>query len=155
MRSWFPHAALTLALVAGATFAAAQERATTDQAATPDSTVGTGMPSAGATDDDITGSIGTVGIGYREILPLSDEQRGWIFMGVINLPEVPEAAVSPQEAAAAVPGSVELQELPAIVTRRIPLVGGYKFVKLEDRILLVDPANREVVAQIPRYKLVN
>ena len=155
MRSWFRHGALMLALVAGATLAAAQESATTDHTATPDSTVDAAVPSAGATDDDMTGSIGTVGIGHREILPLSDEQRGWIFMGVINLPEVPEAAISPQEAAAEVPNSVELRELPPIVTRRIPLVGGYKFVKLEDRILLVDPANREVVAQIPRYKLVN
>ena len=51
--------------------------------------------------------------------------------------------------------SVDLQDLPPIVTRRIPLVGGYKFVKLEDRILLVDPADRAVVAQIPRYKLIN
>jgi hypothetical protein len=153
MRSWFRHGAVMVALVAGATFAAAQERATTDHTATPDSTVG--VSSSSVADDDTTGSLGTVGIGHRETLPLSDEQRGWIFMGVINLPEVPDAAVSPQEAAAEVPNSVELRDLPAIVTRRIPLVGAYKFVKLEDRILLVDPANREVVAQIPRYKLIN
>lgn len=155
MRSWFRHGALMLALIGGATLARAQESATTDHMAIPDSTVGAATPSPGAMDDDMTGSIGSVGVGHREILPLSDEQRGWIFMGVINLPEVPEAVLSPQEAAAEVPSSVELRELPAIVTRRIPLVGGYKFVKLEDRILLVDPANRGVVAQIPRYKLVN
>jgi hypothetical protein len=153
MRSWFRHGAVMVALVASATFAAAQERATTDRTATPDSTVG--VSSSGVADDDTTGSLGTVGIGHGETLPLSDEQRGWIFMGVINLPEVPDAAVSPQEAAAEVPNSVELRDLPAIVTRRIPLVGAYKFVKLEDRILLVDPTNREVVAQIPRYKLIN
>ena len=151
MRSWFRHGALTLALVAGAPFAAAQE-STTSHKAMPDQTVGA---PAEATDNDMTGSIGTVGIGHREILPLSDEQRGWIFMGVINLPEVPDAAISPQDAAAELPASVELRELPAIVTRRIPMVGGYKFVKLEDRILLVDPADRGVVAQIPRYKLMN
>ncbi len=149
MRSWFRHGVVALALVAGTTLAAA-ESATTDHTAIGDQTVGAAVP-----DDDMTGSLGTVGIGHREILPLSDEQRGWIFMGVINLPEVPDAAISPQEAAAELPDSVELRELPPIVTRRIPLVGGYKFVKLEDRILLVDPANREVVAQIPRYKLVN
>ena len=38
-------------------------------------------------------SIGTVGIGSREALPLSDEQRSWIFLGVMNLPDVPEVAV--------------------------------------------------------------
>jgi hypothetical protein len=50
--------------------------------------------------------------------------------------------------------AVVLQDLPAMVTRKIPLVGNYKFVKLEDRILLVNPDSREVVAEIPRYKLV-
>jgi hypothetical protein len=150
MRSWFRHAALMLALLAGAALAVAQESAGTDH------TVGIATPPAGApVDDDTTGSTGTVGVGHGNILPLSDEQQGWIFLGVINLPDVPEATVSALEATAALPGSVELQELPAIVTQRIPLVGNYKFVKLEDRILLVDPANREVVAEIPRFKLVN
>jgi hypothetical protein len=147
MRSWLHHGALMLALLAGATLAVAQESA--------NHTVGASTSQAGVTEEDMTGSIGTVGVGHREIMPLSDEQRGWIFMGVINLPEVPDAAISPQEAAAELPDSVELRPLPPIVTRRIPLVGGFKFVKLEDRILLVDPDNREVVAQIPRYKLIN
>ena len=76
-------------------------------------------------------------------------------MGVINIPDVPDAPITAQEAAADLPASVDLQDLPPIVTRRIPLVGAYKFVKLDDRILLVDPADRAVVAQIPRYKLIN
>jgi hypothetical protein len=29
----------------------------------------------------------------------------------------------------------------------------HKFVKFDDRILVVDPASRQVVAMIPRYKL--
>jgi len=36
----------------------------------------------------------------------------------------------------------------------VPLVEGYKFVKLDDRILLVHPNTRIVVAWMPRYKLV-
>ena len=47
-----------------------------------------------------------------------------------------------------------LQELPASVTRDIPMVQGYKFVKLDDRILLVSPVDRTVVAEMPRYKTV-
>ena len=31
---------------------------------------------------------------------------------------------------------------------------GHKFVKFDDRILVVDPASRLIVAMIPRYKLV-
>jgi hypothetical protein len=149
MRSWICSGAVMLALVAGASLAGAQESATTDH------TVDAAVPSSNAADSDTTGSLGTVGIGHHEILPLSDEQRGWIFMGVINIPDIPDAPITAQEAAADLPPSVDLQELPPIVTRRIPLVGAYKFVKLDDRILLVDPADRVVVAQIPRYKLVN
>ena len=44
------------------------------------------------------------------------------------------------------------QELPASVTREIPMVLGYKFVKLDDRILLVSPIDRSVVAEMPRYR---
>jgi hypothetical protein len=32
------------------------------------------------------------------------------------------------------------------------MVQGYKFVKLDDRILLVSPFDRAVVADMPRYK---
>ena len=149
MRSWIRPGVLMLGLVAGVSLAGAQESATTDQ------TVGVAGPSSSAPDTDTTGSLGTVGIGHHEILPLSDEQRGWIFMGVINIPDVPDAPIIAQEAVNDLPPSVDLQELPPIVTRRIPLVGAYKFVKLDDRILLVDPADRAVVAQIPRYKLIN
>jgi hypothetical protein len=40
-----------------------------------------------------------------------------------------------------------------MVTRKVPQAKDYKFVKLEDRILLVHPDSRTIVAQIPRYKL--
>jgi hypothetical protein len=49
---------------------------------------------------------------------------------------------------------VELHEIPAMVVRRIPEVDGYRFVKLEDRILLVSADTRHVETMIPRYKLV-
>jgi hypothetical protein len=48
---------------------------------------------------------------------------------------------------------VALQELPSSVIRQIPLVEGHKFVKFDDRIVVVNPASRLVVAMIPRYKL--
>ena len=50
--------------------------------------------------------------------------------------------------------TIELQDLPAMVVRRIPEVRGYKFVKLDDRILVVSAATRQIEAMIPRYKLV-
>jgi hypothetical protein len=147
MRSWIRHGAIALVLLAGTGLAAAQDSAATGQG------VENVAPYDAIAEDDTTGSIGTVGLGHPEILPLSDEQRGWIFLGVINLPDVPDVDVT-APLATALSDAVMLQELPAMVTRRIPLVGNYKFVKLEDRILLVNPDSREVVAEIARYKLV-
>jgi hypothetical protein len=72
----------------------------------------------------------------------------------MKLRDAPVADVPVPGPAAALPRSVALQELPASVTREIPMVQGYKFVKLDDRILLVSPADRTVVAEMPRYHLI-
>jgi hypothetical protein len=106
------------------------------------------MAAAGDYWDSVTGSVG----GEANFLPLSDEQRGHIFDGIMRLRNAPVARVQPS--AAALPRSVALQDLPASVTADIPMVQGYKFVKLDDRILLVHPADRTVVAVMPRYKTV-
>jgi hypothetical protein len=103
------------------------------------------------TSADVTGSIGGA-TGAR--LPLTDEQRGHIFDGIMKLRDAPVADVPAPDAIAALPNSVPLQELPASVTREIPMVLGYKFVKLDDRILLVRPRDRSVVAEMPRYHTV-
>jgi Protein of unknown function (DUF1236) len=102
---------------------------------------------------DLTGTTGSgsiSGAGSAHALPLSDEQRGHIFDGIMKLDDAPVADLPAP--AAAVPSSVPLQELPAGVTREIPLLQGYKFVKLDDRILLVSPVDRAVVAEMPRYR---
>jgi len=99
---------------------------------------------------DVTGSIG--GLADARRLPLTDEQRGHIFDGIMKLHNAPVAEVPAPAATSALPSSVALQELPASVTREIPMVLGYKFVKLDDRILLVSPIDRAVVAEMPRYR---
>jgi hypothetical protein len=90
-------------------------------------------------------------------IELNDEQRGFLFLGVMNLAEVPDVELpdllSPVGSPAVLPDSIELQDLPAMVTRKIPPVRHHKFVKLDDRILVVRPADRVVVAEIPRYRL--
>jgi len=97
---------------------------------------------------ETTGSIG------EQSLPLSDAQRGLIFLGVINVPDMAEADLDASILSSALPETVELHELPAMVVRNIPLLQDFKFVKLDDRILLVRPTDRIVVLQIPRYRLV-
>jgi hypothetical protein len=108
---------------------------------------------------DATSSINVARQG--DWIELSDEQRGFLFLGVMNLADVPDTDLPMQESLiasltetpAVLPESVELEDLPIMVTSKIPLVRHHKFVKLDDRILVVRPADRVVVAEIPRYRL--
>jgi len=149
MRSGFRHGVLLLALLCGVGLAALDRRGTD---ATADATAAASGIRPAFADDETTGSIERSAVAYA--LPLSDEQRGFVFLGVMNLPDVPEADVEASDSALPLPSSVELQDLPAIVTNNIPLLEDYKFVKLDDRILVVNPQSRAVVSQIPRYRLV-
>jgi len=100
---------------------------------------------------DVTGGISPAPTAR---LQLSEEQRGRIFAGIMRLPDAPVADVAVPQPIYALPRSVELQELPASVTKDVPVVRGYKFVKLEDRVLLVSPLDRSVAAEMPRYRLI-
>ncbi len=86
-------------------------------------------------------------------LALSDKERGRIYEGVMRIPGASVADVPAPEVADALPSGVPLQDLPAGMTQEIPLVQDHKFVKFDDRIVVVDPKSRVVVAMIPRYKL--
>jgi hypothetical protein len=97
------------------------------------------------------------GVGFRKRatseLAISDEQRGHIYDGVMRISDAPVADAPAPAVADSLPRDVPLQDLPAGVIRDIPLVQGHKFVKFDDRILVVNSASRLVVAMIPRYKL--
>jgi Protein of unknown function (DUF1236) len=112
------------------------------------------LTSVAENQGDITGSIGLGESAPARALPLSEEQRGHIFDGIMKIHDAPVADVPAPEATSALPTSVALQELPASVTDDVPMVQGYKFVKLDDRILLVSPVDRSVVAEMPRYHIV-
>jgi len=82
-------------------------------------------------------------------LPLSAEQKRQIYDSVMNDAQVP-AAVTEATPATILPPTVELSELPPGVEDQIPAVRGYKYLKLQDKVLLVAPANRVVVGEIAR-----
>jgi len=104
--------------------------------------------------DETTGSVSSPAAKRAGAeLALSDEQRGRIFDSVMRIPDAPVAEAPAPALADALPSEVPMQDLPASVTREIPLVQGHKFVKFDDRIVVVNPASRLVVAMIPRYKL--
>jgi hypothetical protein len=156
MRHWFGQGAVLLAVIGGVALAALEQPG------------GNAAVVAGAAEwspshlrpifaddlfgDEATGSIDRFGI--TQVLPLSDEQRGLVFLGVMNLPDIPEVDLEERDLTVPLPDNVELQDLPTMVTRKVPLLGAHKFVKLADRILVVSSDSRAVVSQIPRYRVV-
>jgi hypothetical protein len=82
-------------------------------------------------------------------LPLSDDQKRQIYAAVMNNGQgsVGHTAAEP---ATILPASVELAALPSGLEDQIPAVRGYKYVKLQDKVLLVSPASRVVVGEIDR-----
>ncbi len=126
------HGVVGIALVACVAFAAAQNghRGVGDQDA--------------SAMDETTGS--TTNRAPAQ-LALSDEQRGRIYESVMRIADAPVAQAPGPAVADALPAGVPMQDLPAGLTREIPLVHGHKFVKFDDRIVVVNPA------MIPRYKL--
>jgi hypothetical protein len=86
-------------------------------------------------------------------LAMSDEQRGHIFDSVIRMPDAPIAEEPAPDVADSLRAEIPMQDLPAGIIQDIPVVQGHKFVKFDDRILIVNPSNRLVVAMIPRYRL--
>jgi hypothetical protein len=99
---------------------------------------------------ETTGSIGSV---TRALLPLTDEQRERIHEGLLRFPDAARGNVPAPRLAERVGLEQPLQDLPAKLTQEIPRLSGHKFLKLSDRILLVDAGSRQVVAMIPRYRL--
>jgi len=93
------------------------------------------------------------GKGVAAELTLSDEQRGRFYEAVMRIPNASVVDEPAPAVADALPSAVPLQDLPAGIVREIPLVRGHKFVKFDDRIVVVDPKSRVVVAMMPRYKL--
>jgi hypothetical protein len=102
--------------------------------------------------EETTGSIGGSARATTE-LALSDEERGLIYEGLMRISDESVAHVPAPVVADALPSEVPLHDLPAGMAKEIPLVQGHKYVRFDDRIVVVDPASRVVVAMIPRYKL--
>jgi hypothetical protein len=90
----------------------------------------------------------------REVPEFSYEERARIFDGVMRISDAPVTGVVAPEVADSLPEEVPMEDLPNEILREIPLAHGHKFVKFDDRILVVSPADRLVGAMIPRYKLV-
>lgn len=79
-------------------------------------------------------------------LALSDEQKRAIYQRMIQGPAGPsDVTAKPSEQ---VPATLALQELPADMAASMPSVRDYKFLRLSDRILVVNPRESIVVGEI-------
>jgi hypothetical protein len=80
-------------------------------------------------------------------LPLSDEQKSKIAASLGKASVAPVGNVQ-ATVAQSLPTGVMLQEFPADATAAVPDVSRYKYVKLSDRVLIVDPLFSTVVGEI-------
>ena len=141
MRSLFGKRIVTIAVLALVGLVAAE--AARNRLALPQHPASDGVADAAY---ETTGSVGVV-------LPLTDEQRERIYNGVMRYPYTAHADAHAPGFAEELWSDKRLQDLPAGVTGEIPLLRAHKFVKLDDRILVINPTARTVVAMIPRYRL--
>ena len=83
---------------------------------------------------------------------LSDEQRRAIVASVKDAATAPlQGGASPElyaHPSVRLPGTVDLHALPDAVTASIPQTEAYRYATAGDKVLLVEPANRTVVAVI-------
>ena len=110
--------------------------------------IGAGPETMPAKFDENVAARDRIAIMARPV-PLSDDQRRRLYDAIMNNASVP---VTPTDAdpATILPSSVELSELPSGMAEDMPAIRGYKFVKLQDKVLLVEPANRVVVGEVSR-----
>jgi hypothetical protein len=83
-------------------------------------------------------------------LPLTDEQKSKIFASVGKAAANPAGNIQVTVAQSLPSTDVALQEFPADATAAVPDVARYKYVKLDDRLLIVDPTFWVVVGEIKK-----
>jgi hypothetical protein len=135
--------AIVVLMTGGFVFTAAAQN-TGNQANNP-----SGPPEAGAQIMPSTMSPANAQSDHTPImarpLPLTDEQKHRIIAAVGSAP-VAQLNAKPAQV---LPLSVALQDLPPDLGN-MPALRGYKYVNLADRVILVAPASREVVGEVPK-----
>ena len=82
-------------------------------------------------------------------LPLTDEQKKLIVSSVASTPKTQtDVDMGNVHVAGFLPTGVPMQDFSADLAQQYPSVARYKYVKLNDRILIVDPPILSVVGEI-------
>jgi hypothetical protein len=122
----FRHAAIAAALIAGATTANAQ------------TTIITREPVQTQTRTVVT----------TEPLQLTPVQRQTVYRTIVHERSRPAQATVEYRVGTRVPQSAQLYAVPETVAVEVPAIKSYKYMVVNDRVVLVDPATSEVVAEL-------
>lgn len=107
---------------------------------------------AGATRQTMPSTISAANAAQDEVpiiamqLPLSPEQRQQIAASLASAKVAPAGVKA--GVAQSMPSGTMMEEFPAAALTAVPDVGRYKYVKLSDRLLIVDPLFLIVVGEI-------
>jgi hypothetical protein len=122
----FRHGAIAAALLAGA------------GAATAQTTIITREP------------VQTQTIVTAEPLQLTPVQRQTIYRTIVQQPIAAPAPTVEYRVGARIPDSVRLYSIPDSVAVEVPAVKAYRYMVVNNRVVLVDPATSQVVAELTR-----
>jgi len=122
--TYFRHAAIVAAALAGATTASAQTTIITREPAESRTVVTT------------------------EPLELTPVQRRTIYRTIVRERVAPAEPPIEYRVAARVPDSVRLYSVPQEVAVEVPAIRSYKYMVVNNRVVLVDPATSQVVEEV-------
>ena len=112
---------------------------------TPLGATGQTMPSTISKENTALDKLPIVALQF----PLTEEQKKAIAKSVAAAPKTQASAdIANTHVATFLPINTPLQEFSGEVTQQVPTLNRYKFVKLDDRVLVVDPPNMTVVGEI-------
>ena len=122
--TYFRHAAIVAAVVAGATTASAQ------------TTIITREPVESRT------------VVTTEPLELTPVQRRMIYRTIVRERVAPAEPTIEYRVGARLPDSVRLYSVPQEVAVEVPAIRSYKYMVVNNRVVLVDPATSQVVEEV-------
>jgi len=122
--TYFRHAAIVAAALAGATTASAQTTIITREPAESRTVVTT------------------------EPLELTPVQRRTIYRTIVRERMAPAEPTIEYRVGARVPGGVRLYPVPQEVAVEVPAIRSYKYMVVNNRVVLVDPATSQVVEEV-------
>lgn len=122
--TYFRHAAIVAAVVAGATTASAQ------------TTIITREPVESRT------------VVTTEPLELTPVQRRTIYRTIVRERVAPAEPTIEYRVGVRVPDSVRLYSVPQEVAVEVPAIRSYKYMVVNNRVVLVDPATSQVVEEV-------